>query len=82
MTETVDAVSTQVREVFVQVFGIRADDVAADASPDTVSAWDSAAHISLMIAIEEACGTTFEPSELMELRTFGAIVERVRMSQR
>jgi acyl carrier protein len=30
-----------------------------------------------MLAIEGACGVQFEPDEMMELRTVGAVVQRV-----
>ncbi len=76
-----DAVEAQVRQVFAQVLGVAERDLHADSSPDTIAAWDSATHIALMLAIEEACAATFDPTELMELRTFGTIVDRVRASR-
>jgi|JI81BgreenRNA_FD_contig_21_10387966_length_692_multi_3_in_0_out_0_2 acyl carrier protein len=73
-----DPVEDKVRQAFVDVLGIPSDSVQADSSPDTVATWDSNTHISLMMAIEEVCGVTFDPSDLMELRSFGEIVARVR----
>lgn len=66
----------QIRQVFVSVLGVSPDLLVRDASPDTIPSWDSMTHISLMLAVEEACGVQFDAGELIELRTFGAVVDR------
>jgi acyl carrier protein len=77
-----DPIEAQVREVFVSVLGVAPALLSRDTSPDTLDSWDSMSHISLMLAVEGACGVQFEPDELVELRTFGAIVDRVRATHR
>jgi acyl carrier protein len=76
-----DSVEGTVRQAFVEVLGVAAGDLRPESSPDTIAAWDSSTHISLMMAIEEMCGVTFDPLELMEVQTFGDIVARVRASR-
>jgi acyl carrier protein len=75
-----DLLEQRIRDVFINVLGVTDADLTADASPETIPSWDSLTHISLMLAVEGECGTQFEPEDLMELRSFGAVVERVRAS--
>lgn len=72
-----ESIAQEVRAVFASVLGVPADTLADEASPDTIPAWDSLTHINLMLAIEGACGVQFEPDELIELRTVGAVIDRV-----
>ncbi|MFO0228293.1 acyl carrier protein [Gemmatimonas sp.] len=72
-----ESTALQVRAVFTSVLGVPAEQLSDDASPDTIPSWDSLTHINLMLDIEGACGVQFEPDELMELRTVGAVVQRV-----
>jgi acyl carrier protein len=72
-----ESTALQVRAVFTSVLGVSPEHLSDDASPDTILSWDSLTHINLMLAIEGACGVQFEPDELMELRTVGAVVQRV-----
>lgn len=65
------------RSVFQSVLGVDDAELVDAASPDTIPTWDSLTHVSLMLAIEAECGVVFEPTELMELRTFGDIRKRL-----
>lgn len=67
----------RVQEAFVSVLGVEPTALTRDSSPDSIPNWDSMTHISLMLAIESACAVQFDPIELVELRTFGAILDRV-----
>lgn len=66
------------RRIFASILGVEEASLGPASSPDDIEAWDSLNHVSLMMAIEAECGVQFEPAELMELRTFGAILARVR----
>ena len=76
-----DSVELEVGAVFASVLGVPQESLAADASPDTIATWDSLTHINLMLAVEGACGVRFAPDELIELRTFGAVVDHVKASR-
>ena len=67
----------RLRDVFASLFGVAPSALTADSSPDTIATWDSLNHLSLMMAIEADFGVQLEPTEMMSLRTFGAILERV-----
>jgi acyl carrier protein len=72
-----ESIGPMVREVFSSVLGVPMAALTDDASPDTIPAWDSLTHINLMLAIEGTCGIQFAPDELIELRSVGAVIERV-----
>ena len=49
------------------VLGIPESSVTDDTSPDNVKGWDSVKHLNLVMAIEEAFNTSFDPDETMEM---------------
>ncbi|MDB6140153.1 MAG: Acyl carrier protein, partial [Verrucomicrobiaceae bacterium] len=49
------------------VLGIPESAVTDDTSPDSVSGWDSVKHLNLVMALEEAFGTSFSPEETMDM---------------
>lgn len=49
------------------VLDLPESDISEETSPDTVSAWDSVAHLNLVVAVEEAFGVSFTPDETMEM---------------
>ncbi len=49
------------------VLGIPESSVTDDTSPDSVSGWDSVKHLNLIMALEEAFGTSFTPEETMDM---------------
>lgn len=65
----------QLRAVFAEVLNIDAGTITAEMSPDTVSGWDSFAMVSLVAAIEQKFAITFDFQELIEITTFGSVLE-------
>ncbi|MEQ9095016.1 MAG: acyl carrier protein [Phycisphaerales bacterium] len=51
--------------------------VPEDASPESIEAWDSIAHLNIVMALEGAFGVTFDPDEIPELVSPRAIATRV-----
>ena len=49
------------------VLGIPESSVNDDTSPDNVKGWDSVKHLNLVMALEEAFNTSFDPEETMEM---------------
>jgi acyl carrier protein len=49
------------------VLGIPAASVTDDTSSDNVAGWDSVKHLNLVMALEDAFGTSFTPEETMDL---------------
>ena len=50
-----------------RVFGIPADQISEDSSPDTIEQWDSLSHINLILAIESEYGIRLSPEEAIEM---------------
>lgn len=53
------------------------DPVSPDDTPTDIDAWDSIAHLNIVMALESALGVTFEPEEIPELLSAREIVRRV-----
>lgn len=64
---TPEVLSEKVRQEISAILGIPETEIAETTSPDTISSWDSVAHLNLVVALEEAFGIAFSPSETMEL---------------
>lgn len=71
------AVDERLRRVVASVLGVRAEGLSDSDSPETLSAWDSVAHIQLVIAIEAEFGIEFSPEEIGELSSLGGFRERI-----
>jgi acyl carrier protein len=63
----------RLKETLSDVLGIAATDIAAETSPDNVAAWDSLAHMNLIIAVEEAFGVTIPDHEAVELTSYALL---------
>jgi acyl carrier protein len=66
-------ISQAVRGVVSDVLGVPVSSVNADSSPQTIEAWDSVQHLSLVMALEQAIGVQFEPEEIDKMRSVAAI---------
>lgn len=71
----------RIREIAADVLGVPAASLSADSGPETVEAWDSVQHLSLVLAIEQAYELEFPPDEVDAMKTLGgfaAAIERRR----
>lgn len=68
----------QIKGIIADVFQVDAGTITADFGPGTVSQWDSAGHMRLIMALEEALDVTFDDDGVGDLVTLGAIVEAVQ----
>jgi acyl carrier protein len=71
----------QVRNVASDIFGVPADKVTADSSPETIENWDSMQHLNLVLAIEEKFGVQLEPEDIEKMKNIGAIAALVEKLQ-
>ena len=55
------------------VFGVPAAKLSVGSSPETVENWDSMQHLNLVLAIEEKFGFQFDPEEIEQMKTIGAV---------
>lgn len=65
----------RIRQVMADILGIDAAAIGAGTSMETVPGWDSAAHISLVSALEEEFGTSLAVDEIERMVSYRAIVE-------
>jgi acyl carrier protein len=79
------SVFEEVRNVASDIFGIPADKITAESSPETIENWDSMQHLNLVLAIEEKFGVQFEPEDIEQMKNIGAVatlVEKRRSAPR
>ena len=70
--------SDRLAAVVADVFGVLPDAVVDDTSPDTVDAWDSTAHINLVLALEAEFGISISPDDAADMLAVGLIREILR----
>jgi acyl carrier protein len=67
----------RLNECFTRVFPDLTPGEVAGASTDTLPAWDSVAHITLLTAISEDFGIEFEPEDYVDLISYPLIADAV-----
>jgi len=67
----------RVRNIASDIFGIPADKITAESSPETIENWDSMQHLNLVLAIEEKFGVQLEPEDIEGMKTIGAVAALV-----
>ena len=63
---TVDAQVDEARRLLAGALHVAPEEIADDAAIGSVEAWDSIAHVNLMMAVEERLGRTLDPLETIE----------------
>ena len=71
----------QVRNIASDIFGIPADGITAESSPETIENWDSMQHLNLVLAIEEKFGVQLDPEDVEQMKTIGAVAALVEKLQ-
>ncbi len=59
--------------IVCDTLGLRAEEVSAETSTTNTPAWDSVAHLNLILSIEQEFGQRFSPEEFMEMRSVATI---------
>jgi acyl carrier protein len=71
----------QVRNVASDIFGIPADKITAESSPETIENWDSMQHLNLVLAVEEKFGVQLDPEDIEQMKNIGAVAKLVEKLQ-
>ncbi len=71
----------RVRNVASDIFGIPADKITAESSPETIENWDSMQHLNLVLAIEEKFGVQLEPEDIEQMKNIDAVAALVEKLQ-
>lgn len=64
----------KVKKVMSNIFQVPIKDITDDASPDTITGWDSLKHMNLVLALEEEFGVQFSDAQILELLNFQLIL--------
>jgi len=65
------------RAIVGDIFGVPAERVLPQSSPDTIETWDSINHLNLVLALEQEFGIQFTPEEIEQLLSVELIVALV-----
>jgi acyl carrier protein len=68
----------RVHRIVSDVLDVPVDQVTEESSPETIDAWDSMAHLNLVLSLEQEFAVTFDLDEVAELTSVRAIVDRIR----
>jgi acyl carrier protein len=71
----------QVRSIASDIFGVSADEITAESSPETIENWESMQHLNLVLAIEEKFGVQLEPEDIERMKNIGAVAALVEKLQ-
>ena len=61
----------QVRSIAADLFAVPVAKLSPESAPDTVEAWDSTQHLTLVLALEEHFGLQLTPEEIEEMHNLG-----------
>jgi acyl carrier protein len=70
-------VFADVQGIASDLFGIPANQVTGQSSPESIEAWDSTQHLNLVLALEEKFGIALSPEEMEQMRNIGEVVRVV-----
>jgi acyl carrier protein len=73
-----DNVEERVREVIAEVFGLEPREVGPETSIETVEAWDSLQHLTVVLALEEEFDIQLDDEQTVAAVSFPVITEVVR----
>lgn len=68
------SIPENVRSIASDLFGIPADRITDQSSPETVEAWDSTQHLNFVLALEEKFNIQLSPEEMEQMRNIGEVV--------
>ncbi len=71
----------RVRNIASDIFGIPAEKITAESSPETIENWDSMQHLNLVLAIEERFGVQLDPEDIETMKNIGAVAALVEKLQ-
>jgi len=71
------SVLDRVRQIISDVFAVDMNSVTAETHADSIAAWDSMAHLNLVLSLEQDFGISFTPEQISELTSVKVIVKQV-----
>lgn len=71
------SISKALVDIFVSELGVERDEITESLAYNSITEWDSVAHMHLIAAIEETFGVEIPDGEVSEMTTFAKAVETV-----
>lgn len=71
-------IEDRVRTILCDVFGLSPADVGPETSVDTVEAWDSLQHLTVVLSLEEEFDISLSDEETVEVVSFPLIAAVIR----
>ena len=65
-------------DIFIECFGLAPDQLGDKLAYRSVQAWDSAGHMGMIAAIEEAFGIMLETDDIIEFSSYNVGIEILR----
>ena len=75
MSETQSTIQAAVIAFVAEITGTPHGELGPSSSVETVEAWDSVAHINLILSIEAEYGVTINPEQAIDLTSVSALEE-------
>jgi acyl carrier protein len=72
----------QVRSIAADLFAVPGDKLTSGSSPETLEAWDSTQHLTLVLALEEQFGFQLYPEEIEQMYNLGEVARVVEAKLR
>jgi acyl carrier protein len=66
------------KEIFITELGVKPEDFQDSLAYNSIPEWDSASHMSLIMAIEEKFGLTLESDDIVNMTNIEKIVEALK----
>lgn len=67
----------KIQEAFVEVLGDESVKIAPETSPENFEAWDSFAHIQIILTLEKSLKIKFLSKEVFEWKNVGDIINSI-----
>tara|TARA_Y100000588_G_C14092542_1_gene855157 strand:- start:398 stop:637 length:240 start_codon:yes stop_codon:yes gene_type:complete len=67
------AVEDRIYRVVSDIMGVPVGEINDESSPDTIAAWESLSHISLVLGLEAEFGISLDPEDVLEMLSVGLI---------
>ena len=67
----------RVRNMCADVFQVPPAQLRPESSPVNLEAWDSVQHLNLVLALEQEFGVPFDPEDMDQMKSVGAIAALV-----
>jgi len=70
-------IEQKIKQIMADIFHLDPKQIDEETAMDNTEAWDSANHISLVLALEDEFSTTFDVAEIETMTSFPDVIQAV-----